>query len=922
MTGTDTPADILPFVATETTLSNGLRVIVVPTGFPNLVSLQIPVQTGSRNEVEPGKSGFAHFFEHMMFRGTKRYPAHVYQEIVARAGARQNAYTTDDYTNYHMTFAAEDLETMLEVEADRFQHLEYSEEDFKTEARAVLGEYNKSASNPLTKLFEVQREHAFRVHPYRHTTMGFLADIEAMPDQFDYSRLFFDRWYRPEYTTILVAGDVDPRRVTDMVERHWGDWKRGSHTVDIPQEPPPGGPVLAHVPWNTPTLPWVTVAFHAPAMAEDATDFAALDLLLDLSFGETSDLYRRLVEREQVVDQLMVYYPPRRDPTLATVLARARSIEKAEYVRDAIIETVRAVRQAPPPHRRLDEARSHNRYAFARMLDNSESIAAALASFVHFRRSYHTLNNLFRQYDRATTEDLARVAGRYLTDEGMVITTLSHEPLPSRMTSPPSVEAAPAVDLTDVPFVVQPSPVPLVRMKLLFQTGSARDPQGKEGLAALASAMIAEAGSRELRIDEINRALFPIAGTFSARVDREMTTFTGVAHRDTLDRFMEVALPQLLDPGFREEDFTRLKQRQRNALVQDLRSANEEELAKELLQARIFAGTPYGHTVLGTVSAIDAISLEDVRDFVRKQYTQANLMVGLAGDAPGGFEETLRARLAALPEGTPQPPLEVRGRMPAGIEIEIVAKESRSTAISLGHPIAVTRSHPDFAALWLARAWLGEHRASHGRLFQRIRELRGLNYGDYAYIEAFPGGMYQFFPEPNLARRAQLFEIWIRPVVPAHAVFTLKLALYELRRLIEHGIAPAEFEATRNYLAKNVFVMTKTQDQQLGYALDSRWYGIGDFVRTMREQLAALTVDQVNAAIRRHLSGENLLVIMVAGDAEALRSQLLGDAPATVTYDAPKPAELLAEDEIVAALPLGLTPGRVKITPVDDVFRA
>src|SRR5215471_20279025 len=137
---------ILPFEAAEKTLPNGLRVIVVPTGFPNIVSLQIPVQTGSRNEVEPGKSGFAHLFEHMMFRGTKLYPPEKYQEILTKVGARQNAYPTNDFTNYHTTFSKEDLELMLRVEADRFENLSYSPEGFKTEARAVLGEYNKNSA--------------------------------------------------------------------------------------------------------------------------------------------------------------------------------------------------------------------------------------------------------------------------------------------------------------------------------------------------------------------------------------------------------------------------------------------------------------------------------------------------------------------------------------------------------------------------------------------------------------------------------------------------------------------------------------------------------------------------------------------------------------------------------------------------------
>ncbi|MFZ8984966.1 MAG: M16 family metallopeptidase, partial [Steroidobacteraceae bacterium] len=162
--------DILPFAAETRTLDNGLVVIVVPTGFPNIVSVQIPVLTGSRNEVEPGKSGFAHFFEHMMFRGTPTLSPDEYNAIITRAGARQNAYTTDDYTNYHVTFAKEDLETILRIEADRFQNLDYPEEAFRTEARAVLGEYNKNSANPISRLYEKLRATAFKTHTYRHTT--------------------------------------------------------------------------------------------------------------------------------------------------------------------------------------------------------------------------------------------------------------------------------------------------------------------------------------------------------------------------------------------------------------------------------------------------------------------------------------------------------------------------------------------------------------------------------------------------------------------------------------------------------------------------------------------------------------------------------------------------------------------------------
>ncbi|RPI14955.1 MAG: insulinase family protein, partial [Acidobacteriales bacterium] len=203
-----TPPKAFPYPYDQHDFPNGLRLITVPTDYPNVVSLYIVVQTGSRNEVEPGKSGFAHLFEHMMFRGTKAYPTAKYEAVLKETGAASNAYTTDDHTAYHTTFSKEDFETILSMEADRFQNLDYTEAAFRTETLAVLGEYNKNSASPAYKLHEVLHDTAFDKHTYKHTTMGFLKDIQDMPNQFAYSRQFFDRYYRPEYTTIIVAGDI------------------------------------------------------------------------------------------------------------------------------------------------------------------------------------------------------------------------------------------------------------------------------------------------------------------------------------------------------------------------------------------------------------------------------------------------------------------------------------------------------------------------------------------------------------------------------------------------------------------------------------------------------------------------------------------------------------------------------------------
>jgi zinc protease len=932
--------DVLPFKATERTLANGLKVIIVPTGFPNLVSIQIPVQTGSRNEVEPGKSGFAHFFEHLMFRGTPATPPDKYREIMGKAGARDNASTGDDRTQYYATFAKQHLERILALYADMFQNLSYAEGDFKTEARAILGEYNKNSAEPVRKLLEVQRERFFTAHPYKHTTMGFIGDIENMPNEYAYSKLFFQRWYRPQFTTLVIAGDVVPDQVLGVVEKYWGGWKAGdSAPPTIPKEPAPKGPKYAHVPWNSDTLPYVTVAFPSPAFVETDKESAAMDLISALYFGSTSDLYNRLVVKEQKIDALFVDVPSNVDAALFTVFARVKNPADAVYVRDQILATFASARSSPVPAKRLADAKSFSRYSFARTLDSTERIASVVSAFASYKRSFDTANAYFRTVESLQPADLQSASRRYFTDDGLIVTTLSKEPLAaaiqkaplfgsitpaaaftasSEAPAPPALEAS--AEVPNLRVVEQKSVLPQLNVKLLFAAGSANDPAGKEGLAALTASMIAEAGSRALRIEQIEEILYPIAGSFTPRADKEMTTFTAVIHRDHWPVFVGTVLPQLVDPGFRDDDFKRLKDAQLNALVQDLRSNNEEELGKERLQTNIFRGTPYGHVALGTVAGINAITLDDVKSFAKAQYTRANLTMGVNGDAPVAMVAALKSALGALPAGTPTPRVAVQGSRPSQIEVEILEKDTRATAMSFGFPIDVSRAHPDFAALSIARVWLGEHRLASGQLYQRIREVRGFNYGDYAYIEAFPRGMFQFFPDANVARQRQIFEIWIRPVVPANAHMALRIAIHELGQLVANGLTRTQFETTRDYLMNNVYVMTARQDHQLGYALDSQWYATGEFTDHVRKALETMTVDQVNAAIRKHLTARDLSVVIVTKDAAGLKQALVSDAFSAVKYDAARPADLLAEDKVIGALKLGIGADKVRITPIADVF--
>lgn len=463
---------------------------------------------------------------------------------------------------------------------------------------------------------------------------------------------------------------------------------------------------------------------------------------------------------------------------------------------------------------------------------------------------------------------------------------------------------------------------PLVSFRILFMTGSAFDPQGKEGVASLTAAMLAEGGSRAKTYSEITDAMYPMATSFSWQVDKEMTVFSGTTHVDNLDKYYSLIREMLLDPGFREDDFTRLKEDAINYLKTSLRGGNDEELGKEVLYAMIYPSTHvYGHQNRGGISALEKMTIKDVRAFYQSNFTQATLVLGLAGGYPEKFPEQVQADFAKLPKGSPAGIKLSRPAQEPGTRIEIVQRETRSTAISLGFPIGVTRPNKDWPALAVVASYFGQHRSSNSYLYQRLREARGLNYGDYAYIEYFPRGMFQFTPDANLGRQQQIFQIWIRPVEPANGQFALRAALYEYDKLVRDGMSQESFEATREFLSKYVNVLTATQDAQLGYALDSRYYRTADFPTYMREQLAKLTLADVNRAIKEYLKSDAMRIAIVTKDAAGLRDAILSNKLSPITYNSPKPKEITDEDKIIEAYKIVVKPGDVVIVPVDKVFQ-
>jgi zinc protease len=465
-----------------------------------------------------------------------------------------------------------------------------------------------------------------------------------------------------------------------------------------------------------------------------------------------------------------------------------------------------------------------------------------------------------------------------------------------------------------------PSPSnPLVALRVVLRAGAQSDPPGKEGLAALTAAMVAEGGTKSLSYDQLLEAFYPMAAMVAGACHKEVTVFSGTVHRDNLEAYIPLVTEMITRPRFAPEDFERLRNEALDYVTKSLRGNNDEELGKWTLQVELYKGHPYGHPDHGTAQGLKAITLDDVQDFHRRHYTREALNLGLAGGFNDAAPGLLESEFNKLPSAALDIPALPAPHVPKGLEVTIVEKPADATAISLGFPIDVTRRDDDFYALAVANSYLGEHRTFNGKLMQDLRGKRGLNYGDYSYIEDFVQEGMSTFPIPNNPRRQACFSIWVRPVPPDKSVFALRAALWELDRLIERGISPQEFEASRTFLVNYSKLWVQTLSRRLGYAIDGEFYGRKDLVAELAQQLPKLTVDQVNSAVRKHLRTSGIKVAIVARDAAGLRELLGSGKPTPLTYDTHgTPDDVMAEDKQIAAFPLKNL--SVRIVPVDQIF--
>jgi zinc protease len=466
-----------------------------------------------------------------------------------------------------------------------------------------------------------------------------------------------------------------------------------------------------------------------------------------------------------------------------------------------------------------------------------------------------------------------------------------------------------------------------VVIKLMFRNGSIADPAGKEGVTQLLTSLITEGGTKELTKEQITDKIYPWAANYSSHVDKEVSVFTFQVPAVFLSKFYPIIKGLILNPSFAQKDFDRVKSNQQNYVDEVIRTSSDEEFSKKALEGLLFRGTNYQHLTAGNSNSLKDITLDYVKKQYKKYFTRNNLTIGIAGNYTPAFLATLKKDMQALPALQGALPVAGRALMPDGINVEIIAKKNAlGSAIFGGFPMNLTRANDDFAAMMVANSWLGEHRKEYSRLYQKLREQRSMNYGDYTYIEWYDNGGANMLPPPGVPRSSNYFSFWIRPVQTAkglkgqypelntinigHAHYALRMLLKEMDNMIQNGMSQQDFDLTRDFLRSYIKLYIQSPERQLGFLMDSRFYGRKDYISEMDKLLAKLTLADVNRAMKKYWQTKNMDIVIVTdqSEAEPLAKSLQENAPSPMSYSnnlkSALPASILEEDKVVEQYPM------------------
>ncbi|MCU8092866.1 insulinase family protein [Shewanella sp. SM20] len=404
------------------TLDNGMKIMVLEdASIPN-ANMYLFWKVGSRNEV-PGITGISHFFEHMMFNGSKKYGPKMFDRTMEAAGGANNAYTTEDMTVYTDWFPANALETMFDLEADRIANLDINQVMVDSERGVVQSERSTGLENSNWNALEGEiKGVAFLAHPYSWSVIGHESDIAAwsLEDLVQYHKTY----YAPNNAVVVIAGDVKLAQVKALADKYFAPIPAQTPPKAIRTvEPEQKGERRTFVQKASVSTPNVMLAYHIPAATH--ADFYALDLLSSiLSQGNSSRLYQSLVDK-QVALEAQTYMPMSVDPNLFYVMGVATPEVKASTLERALIEQIDAIATTGVTQQELDKVKNIKLMDFYRSMETINGKANTIGTYEMYFGSYDKLFNAPEAYNKVTPADIQRVAQTYLRKSNRTVAVLA-----------------------------------------------------------------------------------------------------------------------------------------------------------------------------------------------------------------------------------------------------------------------------------------------------------------------------------------------------------------------------------------------------------------------------------------------------------------------------------------------------------------
>ena len=766
---------VKPIAYTQRTLPNGLRVYAIrDTGTPN-VSVQVWYDVGSKDDPK-GKSGFAHMFEHLMFKSTRNLVSEQMDRLTEDVGGYNNASTNDDYTNYYEVIPANHLQRLLFAEADRMASLVVEPKSFGSERDVVKEELRQSTlSRPYGKLFSLYYPAlAYTAHPYARGTIGSLENLEAAG--IDDVRAFHATYYRPDNAILVVSGNFDPAQLNGWVDQYFAGIKQPS--VAIPRvtvaEPARTKAVTRTVYEPNTPLPAVLVSYHVPADRD--ADIAALSVLKAvLATGESSRLYESVVYRDQLAQSAEAFLDTKQATGNLVVYAILAGGKTAEAGEAALKREIARFRDAPVTTAELAEAKNEILTQSIQSRETAEGKASTLAAAVLIDGDPQAADKQLAAIAQVSAADIQRVARKYLGDDQSA--TIRYLPIGDKPSGAvaDTIAVAPTVRVADLPApanvaIVTPAPdgqrvqppapsapvsptipqpvevrlangmrlvtverhdLPIVTAYLVTAGGAATDPANRPGVSNLTAELMTK-GTKTRSATQIARAIEGLGGAIGSDAASDGASVAVTVKSDQLDPAMAILADVAVNPAFAPDEIERARTQQIDAVTLALK--DPAQVAGLVADRAVLGASPYGAPTGGTPLSLRAITRPDIVAAYARSFQPSQATLIMVGDVTtarakalaearfGGWKSAGVAAATAPAVVYPKPRVIVVDMPEAGQAGVVVARP------------AIARRDPRYYPLAVGNTVLGGGFSS--RLNQEIRIKRGLAYGASSGLDA------------------------------------------------------------------------------------------------------------------------------------------------------------------------------------------